>query len=184
MSLARGNALKAVFMAAVVVGALQNHVYAASDGTLGVSSTGTTVITLNVPRLITAAGFSDIMFGEYPGFGDMEQTENVSISSNTQSTYVITAVGSCAGNSPANAFNISDGETLLPYTVYFSDRLGPAGDVRLTPSVPLPGRTNANFPVEVEADNASLRFVIQESDIKKARAGHYTGQISFSITTE
>ena len=59
-----------------------SHVFAATDGTLGTTSTGTSDITVTIPELILISGMADITFGTYAGTGDLDVNEDICIYTN------------------------------------------------------------------------------------------------------
>src|SRR5215471_8322431 len=77
--------------------------FAASDGTVGANSTGTSDISVTIPKLIRARSFSDYTTASYAGTGDINQNDDLNISANYSGTYKVKATSS------TGSFVISDG---------------------------------------------------------------------------
>ena len=94
--------------------AIPASAFAASQGTLGSTSTGSVGISATIPARAQISGLTDIGFGTVDPASAASQTEDVCVWSNTPGRgYQITATGS--GSS--NAFTLSDGTNTLPYSV-------------------------------------------------------------------
>lgn len=135
--------------------------FAASDGDVGTTSTGTTDITLIVPDLVRISALSDIDLGTYSGMGTETGDTEACIFRNGAGTYTVTAttnkgdflISSGAGGTAAEDIN---------FTAYWNDVTGTTGRAALTYSTALTtqsgtntasitcaGGTNANFSVEI-----------------------------------
>src|SRR6185312_11899402 len=87
---------------------------AATQGTLGSTSTGSVSISATVPGRVQISGLTDIAFGTVDPTSAASQSENVCVWSNTSGRgYQVTATGSGA----SNAFTLTDGTNTLPYSV-------------------------------------------------------------------
>lgn len=153
---------------------------ATSDGTLGVTSTGTADMTVTVDELMLITGMASLNFGTWTGSGDLTQNENVCIYTN-QATglYTVTASGSGA----ASAFTLTDGGNTLAYTVYFNDVSGIVGEVQLNTTVANNTQTGANTASQTcgGGNNANYRVNIASAALAAAPSGIYTGTLTIVV---
>lgn len=160
--------------------AIPTVAFAASDGTLGATSTGTSTITVTVPNLIRITGMADFSFGTYSGSGDMDQNDNVCVYTNKASgTYRVTASGSGAGG----AFSVASGADTLAYGVFFNDVSGTTGEQALTSGSALTGQSGANTTSQTcgGSDNANIHVRFLETNLTAAPAGSYTGTLTIVV---
>lgn len=168
---------------AVCLYALPGLVFAASDGTVGATSTGTASVLMTIPKLIRARNFANFAFGNYVGSGDLNGNDNLRISTNygtATRTYRVTASGSGAGS----AFSITNGTTPLIYNAYFNDATGVVGRVALTATVPLTTQGNASKPLSSNTNNANLSIEILQANLQSVDSGAYTGVITLVFAPE
>lgn len=160
-----------------------NSVFAASDGAIGTTSTGTSVITVTIPKLIRARSFADFAFGSYAGTGDLNSNDDLNISTNygtAARTYRLTATGSGV----ASAFTITDGVSVLPYNAYYNDATGVVGRVALATTVALTTQANAAKPLSTATTNANLSIEILATNLQTVDAGAFTGTLTVVFTPE
>lgn len=118
---ALGGAVLATLVAAPVA-------WAASDGTIGSTSTGNLTITVTIDNLVQVTGFADMAFGTYTGAGNLQDTNNLCVFSTTRG-YNVTAT------SDTGAFTLAGGAIdTIPYAVTWDDsgNIGAAGATVLT----------------------------------------------------
>lgn len=160
---------------------LPSYALAATDGTLGTTSTGTTSITVTIPKLIRARSFSDFSLGTYSGAGDVTGNDDLNISINyVPGTYRVTASGSGA----ASAFTITDGTNTLAYNAYYNDATGITGRVAMTSGTAVTAQTGAVRPLSTTTLNANLSIEFLEADIQAVDAATYTGSITLVFQPE
>ena len=164
-------------------GGMQSSVFAASDGSVGTTSTGTTVISATIPKLIRARSFADFNLGSYSGTGDVNANDDLNISTNygtSARTYTVRATGSGA----ASAFTITDGTQTIAYNVYYNDATGTGGRVAMTTNVNLTAQTNASKPLSDTTLNANLSIEILQANLQAVDAAAFTGTITLLFTPE
>lgn len=169
-----------------------NDAEAATDGTLGATSTGTSSLTVNVPLRALITGVADLNFSSelasWNGADDVTLTDSVCVFT-SGGAYEVTASGSGA----ANAFTVTDGSTLISYTVQWDDSAGASSGTTLTTGVqssanfagtttlsdctPTP-TNNATFIVTMNGDSGT-------NDLASATTGvNYTGTLTLLVTPE
>src|SRR5690606_17204771 len=88
--------------------------FAATDGTVGINSEGSTDLNLSIPNLVKITGIADLNFGLYSPPGDAEVDDDVCVYTNAPSgNYQVTA----HGNGTDDAFTISNGTHVIAYSV-------------------------------------------------------------------
>lgn len=175
--------MKQYFQAAICIGALvisSATANAATDGAIGGNSTGTTDVSITVPKLIRARSFADYTTGTYPGAGDINQNDDLNISKNYTGTYRVTPSGSGAGG----AFTITNGAQTIAYSAFYNDTTGITGRVALTNGVALTAQANSTTTLATTTLNANLSISILAANLLAASAGTYTGTISLVFAPE
>lgn len=153
---------------------------AATDGTVGATSTGTSNISVNVPDLIRISGLADLALGSYSGSGDMSGADDICVYTNkAPGNYFVTASGSGA----ANAFTITNGTNTIAYNVFFNDTTGTSGEVSLASGVKSAQQTGANTTSASCGGSSSANFhvVVPEANIQAAPAGSYSGTLTLVV---
>ena len=131
---------------------------AATQGSLGASSTGSVAITLSVARRVQISGLSDVALVAVSPQAAAISAQNVCVWSNTATKgYSVTASGSGAGNS----FELSSGSGTAAYAVAWSDAAGQATGTPLNSGSVLSGLTSsATSPDCSSSGAASARLVV------------------------
>lgn len=153
---------------------------AASDGSLGADSTGTSTVTVTVPTLVKITGLANITFGTWSGSGDLNDDEDVCVYTNLAAgTYYITASGSGA----ADAFTLASGGDTLAYRVYFNDEDGTTGEAELTATTKSAQQTGAHVTSQtcVGGDTGNYHVQIEASELSTVPAGSYSGTLSLLV---
>jgi hypothetical protein len=157
--------------------------YAASDGTLGLTSQGSVDITVGVGDRVQISGLDDIALGQWSGSGNLTGDEELCVYSST-SKYEVTISGLHASNSFALS---AGGTTTLPYTVNWADDPGDAtyGNRGVTEGTPLTGNVGNNTHYTCGgATNATLRVYITEANLQAAVAGNYSDTLTINVSPE
>jgi spore coat protein U-like protein len=157
--------------------------FAATQGTVGDTSSGTSNVQITIEAVVRISQVSDILL-DVPAnqIGqDMQQTDTVCIYSNhVNQEYKITAVSARA--TPEGEFklvNDSAGQFML-YEVYWS---GGGSTQQLLNNDPTLFSGASNHPDCLgSGDNASFTVKISGSQTKEARAGTYLDTLTLMIT--
>lgn len=159
---------------------------AASDGTIGATSSGSVSISATVPGRVQISKLTDLVFGTVDPTANAAKTENVCVWSNTSGrTYQITASGS--GGGASNTFALTDGTTELPYSVEWAASSGQTSGTALATGTALTGLTSSatNPTCSVgSATTASLIVKMAASDLQAAVASSYTGTLTLVVAPQ
>lgn len=157
--------------------------FAATDGTLGATSTGTSVVSVTIDQMYQISGMADFALGTYGGTGDLTGSDDVCIYTNdAAATYNVTITDnstlSAADFSVENAGDTAD----IPFTVSWNDVSGTVGQVAATYATPL-ASTGANTASTNcgGGNNANLAVNILEADLQAAAADSYSSTLSVLI---
>lgn len=156
------------------------HLYAATDGLLGTSSTGTATVSVTVPALIKISGMDNMAFGTWPGSGDLNDNQNVCVYTNKAAgTYRITGTGDGSGN----AFTMASGGNTLAYSVYYNDATGTTGEQLLTAGTPLTGQSGAHTTSQTcsGGTNGNYHVEVLETDLLAVPSGDYSGLLTLVV---
>ncbi len=159
---------------------------AASQGSLGATSTGSVTITASVPNRARLTALNDISFSNVDPSADATNSQNVCAWSNTATKgYSITATGSGSGG----AFTLASGAlTPVPYTVQWNQTSGQSSGTSLTASTALGGLVStATKPTcnSGPSATASLIVAIGASDLQDmVAATTYTGNLTLLLTPQ
>ena len=160
-------------------------VLAASQGTLGPTSSGSVSITASVPNRARISGLTDVSFLNQDPATAASAAQNVCVWSNTATkAYTVTA----SGNGTANAFTLSNGSSTVPYSVAWASSINQTSGTALatgTASASListaTNQTCASGPVA----SASLIVGISTTDLGTMSAGsNYLGTLTLLITPQ
>jgi hypothetical protein len=155
-------------------------VWAAADGSLSSTSTGTTVITITIPALVQISGLSDITLNPATIDTDVAGSTTACIYSNQSATpggYVVTATSGTGG---AGSFLTTDGSNNLAYTATWNDG---SGAVSLTSGTTLTGQTGAD-QTQVDCSggsNATFAINFAAANMQGVPQGTYTDTVTLLI---
>ena len=121
----RKLAVAAVLTAATLV---SQGAGAATQGTLGATSTGTAAVSLTIAQQYQISGLSDLAFGTYSGSGALTSNEDVCVYTNdTTKNYHVLVTDS------AGSFEVVNGSNNIPFTVAWNNAIGTTGNVSTRP---------------------------------------------------
>ena len=156
--------------------------YAATQGTLGATSTGTADITVTISEQYRISSLQDYTFGTYAGTGDLTSNDDVCVYHNGDGLYTVTATGSGA----ANAFTVTNGSNTIAYGVAFNDQTGVVGQTALTTGNASATQSGANVTSSDCSSgglSANLEVELLEAALQAAPAGAYTGTVTVVVQT-
>lgn len=158
---------------------------AATQGTLGATSTGTVSISASVPARARISGLVDVAFTNQDPASAASFAQDVCVWSNTATKgYSIMA----SGDGTASAFTLAGASTTVPYTVQWSSSSGQSSGVSLTASSALAGlvstatqQTCATGP----AASASLVVGMSSATLQGMQAlANYTGVLTLLVAPQ
>ena len=157
---------------------------AATQGTIGSTSTGSVSVSATVPGRVQISGLSDVAFGTVDPTTAASSAQNVCVWSNTSGrAYNINATGSGA----SNAFTLTDGTNTLAYAVEWADSTAQTTGTALTSGTALTGlASTATNPTcsAGPARTASLIVKMTAADLQAAVASSYTGTLTLVVAPE
>lgn len=158
---------------------------AATQGTVGATSTGSVTITASVPNRARITGLTDVSFlNQDPGVA-AASAQNVCVWSNTATkAYTITA----SGSGSANAFTLAAGASTVPYSVEWASTAGQTSGTALstgTASASLISAATHQTCTSGPSASASLVIRMSTADLGTMSAGsNYTGTLTLLITPQ
>ena len=171
---------------ALVTGALiAGPGQAATDGTLGSTSTGSVSISASVPTRVRISGLGDVTLANVDPTVNALSAQNVCVWSNTSTKgYNVTATGSGA----ANAFTLAGATATVPYSVEWSGTSGQTSGTALTTGSALSGLTSTATNSSCSSGpsaSASLIVKIASADLQSMQAAtNYTGTLTLVVAPE
>lgn len=170
---------------ALVCGLTAVQASAASQGSLGDTSTGSVTITASVPNRARITGLTDVAFPNQDPSNTASNSQNVCVWTNTATkAYTITATGSGA----ASAFSLSNGIGTVPYSVQWADTSDQTSGTALsagTASASLTTTATNHNCTAAPASTASLVIEIASADLGTMTAGsNYTGTLTLLVTPQ
>jgi len=181
---AKGKRL-ALLGAAVASGLTAGPAFAATQGTLGATSTGNVTITASVPSRAQLTNLRDVGFTLVDPASNASDAQNVCVWSNTATKgYTIRATG----NGTASAFTLTNGTGTVPYTVEWNATSGQTSGTALVTNVASATVTStAVNPTCTSAPTttASLIVKIASTDLLTMSAGtSYSGVLTLLVTPQ
>jgi hypothetical protein len=171
--------------AALLASVLESGAFAASQGTLASTSTGSVSISASVPNRIQLTGLTDVAFTNQDPSTAASNAQNVCVWANTSTKgYNVTATGS--GSS--GAFTLANGTSTVPYSVQWSGSSGAASGSALAAGTALTGLlSTATNPTcsAGPASSASLIVNLSATDLQSMQAAtSYTGTLTLVVAPE
>ena len=155
--------------------------FAATQGTLGTTSTGDVVISLTIPGLVQISGLSDIALTPIDTSVDASGSTTACIYSNssTPGGYTINAT---SGNGGAGSFITVNGGNNLAYTATWDDGSG-GGPTALTSGTTLIGQTNADQTSTNCSGGSNATFAINftAANMQAVPQGVYTDTVTLVV---
>jgi hypothetical protein len=175
----------ALLGAALATGFAGAPAFAASQGTLGATSTGSISITASVPSRARITGLSDVDFTNQDPATAAANAQNLCVWSNTATKgYTVTASGSGA----SSAFTLSNGSNTVPYSVEWAATTGQTTGAAVTTGTSTSSLTSTATSQNCSsgaASTASLVVRISTTDLATMSAGtSYTGTLTLLVTPQ
>jgi hypothetical protein len=177
----------AIFALAAVAAplALPTAANAATQGSLGATSTGTVAISASVPSRVRITSLGDVAFTNQDPGTAASNAQDVCVWSNTATKgYSVTATGSGA----SSAFTLANGANTVPYSVQWNNAAGQTAGTALVAGTASTGKTSLatqNQCSSGPADSASLVVGISTTDLGTMQAGvNYTGTLTLVVAPE
>ena len=170
------NAITSMTAATLVAASM--NLFAASDGSLAATSSGTTVLSLSVPNLVQISGLANVGLTGYVPGSDSTGSSDACVYSNAAGNYYVTLT------STSGAFNLTDGSNTIPYAVTWDDTPAstpsPDSVVYATKSGLQAG--NASSTTCGGTPNASLAVTVNSADMAAKPAGSYSDTITILVS--
>jgi hypothetical protein len=182
MDYARFRGLSAALAAAVLA---HGTAMAATQGSLGSTSTGSVSIGASVPNRVQLSGLTDVSFTNQDPASAASNAQNVCVWSNTSTKgYNVTASGSGAGS----AFTLANGALTVPYSVEWAGSSGQSAGTALASGSALTGLTSTATNATCSAgasSSASLIVKISSANLQTMQAATtYTGTLTLVVAPE
>lgn len=179
---ARFFSLPAACIAALIA---HGTALAATQGSLGTTSTGSISIGASVPNRVQLSGLADVSFANQDPATPAANAQNVCVWSNTSTKgYNVTASGSGAGS----AFTLANGALNVPYSVEWAGSSGQSSGTALTSGSALTGLTSTATNATCSAgasSSASLIVRISSANLQGMQAATtYTGTLTLVVAPE
>lgn len=164
---------------------VQTSAFAASDGSLGTTSTGSLSISASVPNRVQLSGLNDVsLLNQDPATAALD-AQNVCVWSNTSTKgYNVTATGSGSGN----AFTLANGASSVPYSVEWSGNSGQTSGTPLTAGTALGGLVSTATSATCASgpsSTSSLIVRISSASLQTMQAATtYTGTLTLVVAPE
>ena len=158
---------------------------AATQGSLGATSTGSVSINASVPSRVRLTNLTDVSFANQDPGTAASNAQNVCVWSNTSTKgYNVTAFGSGAGN----AFTLANGVLTVPYSVEWAPTSGQTSGTALTTGSAFTGLTSTATNATCSsgaATTASLVVKMATSDLQGMQAAiAYAGTLTLVVAPE
>ncbi|MDO6414999.1 hypothetical protein Q4F19_11460 [Sphingomonas sp. BIUV-7] len=158
---------------------------AATQGTLGTTSTGTITITASVANRAQITGLTDVTFSAVdPGTAATNAQSDCVWTNTATKGYSITATGS----GTSGAFTLANGGLSVPYSVQWAASTGQSSGTGLTSGTPLAGMTSTAVNPTCSTSpttTSSLIVGITAPNLQSMTAGtSYTGTLTLLVTPQ
>lgn len=158
--------------------------FAATQGTVGGTSSGDLDITVNVADAVRISGLNDLT-ATFDGTNDVVLSDSACIYRNGTGLYEITAVGD---GGTGTDFSITDGASpAIAYTVNWNDQAVAGAGVPVTSGLAVTGQTGADDSSTTCATtglNSAVEVTILATDLIAAPSSSYVGTLFLSVSPE
>lgn len=168
----------------VIVFVFPSWIFAATQGTLGITSTGTVNVSITIPALVQITGLSDITLGSTTAFPATGST-TACIYSNVASplgSYYVTATSQ---NTSGTDFRVKDsGTDYIVYSAYWNNSSAASQTTALTSGTKTAQQTGGSAVSLTCGGSANANFNISfsSSQVQGAPAATYTDVVTLLIT--
>ncbi len=157
---------------------------AATQGSIGSTSTGSVSISATVPGRVQISKLTDINFNVVDPTTAASAQEDVCVWSNTSGKgYQITA----SGDGASNAFTLTNGTDTLAYDVQWADTAGQSSGTALVTGSALGTQVSSATNPSCSAGppaTASLVVNMTAANLQAAVAGAYTGTLTLVVAPQ
>jgi len=158
---------------------------AATQGSLGTTSTGSISIGASIPNRVQLSGLSDVLLLNQDPATPASNAQDVCIWSNTSTRgYNVTASGNGAGS----AFTLANGALSVPYSVEWAGSSGQSSGTSLASGTAMTGLTSAATNPTCSSglsNSASLIVRISSANLQSMQAATtYTGTLTLVVAPE
>jgi hypothetical protein len=169
----------------VVALLMSGTAFAATQGTLGATSTGSISIGASIPNRVQISKLTDVSFTNQDPSVNASNAQSVCVWSNTSTKgYNVTATGS----GTANAFTLANGALTVPYSVEWAGSSAQSSGSALTAGTALTGLTSTATNMNCAsgpATSASLIVKISSANLQTMQAATtYTGTLTLVVAPE
>ena len=186
MGFAKGTlvnkAASVALSAALLAGTAAYPAFAATQGSVGATSTGTSTVTVTVASLARVTAVDDMDLGTWSGSGALSTSDDVCIWT-TGGGYSITADGDGQGG----AFELAQGQDTIAYSVKWAATAGDPNGTSLTAGTALTGQSTSATSSDCNAGanlTATVAVEIAEGDLSSAPSGAYSGVLTLVVAPE
>ena len=158
---------------------------AATQGSLGTTSTGSVSINASVPNRIELTGLTDVAFTNQDPTVAAASAQSICVWSNTSTKgYYVTA----SGSGTASAFTLASGASTVPYSVEWAGSPAQTSGTPLTAATALHGLVStATNPTCATGPGSSASLVVRigTADLQAMQAATtYTGTLTLVVAPE
>jgi hypothetical protein len=157
---------------------------AATNGSLGATSTATTVITLTIPETLRISGMGDLSLGRWSGSGAMSANRDVCVYDNSSNgSYHVTATGNSTLTPSAFGVQNSNASYGIPFSVTWNNGAGTSGSYGLTynKSHSASGANTRSMDCSVGGKSSNLGVSFASTNLQKAPGGVYSTTLTVMV---
>lgn len=172
----------AAALAAVVM--MSQGAAAATQGSLGSTSTGTVGVSVTIPQKYRITSLTDITLGTYSGTGDLTGNDDVCVYTNDATKAYHVLITDSSSMTPSGFGVQNAGATAsIPMTVAWNSATGTSGNAAVTYNSSLAG-SNANstsVTCATGGESANLQVTLAAADLQAAPADAYSTTLTIVI---
>lgn len=161
---------------------LQGSAFAATQGSLGTTSTATAVITVVIPAQFRISSMNDLALGAYSGAA-MNGNDDLCVYTNGTGSYRVRATDSSSLSPTDFSAQNAAASGHIPFAVRWNNTTGIAGNALLSYNTPS-SKTGANtqsIDCSIGGNSANLEVRFAKNDLQKALGGAYSSTLTVVI---
>lgn len=153
--------------------------FSATDGALGVDSTGEIGVSLSVADRVLISGLDDIPLGSYGGSGELTGASTFCVYRNGNGLYDLTVSSS---NASGGTFRAAGGTAFIDYRVRVGDSIDASSSRPVNSGSTVVALSGSGTSTSCGgADNAALEVTFTEAALQAAPTGAFTDVITVLV---
>lgn len=157
---------------------------AATNGSLGLTSTGSTVVTVIIPNIFKISGVNDLTLGTYSGTGTMTGNQDLCIYTNRETgSYRVTVTDDTPLSPSGFAVQDQTNTRQIPFTVRWNGTTGTSGNLNMNYNTrrTFSGANTQSTNCSVGGNSANIQVSFTQANLQAVGGGSYSSTLTLFV---